>query len=513
MVIALLAVLICILAVAGEGVAADNVFPEGTFENVKIDPGGQTGWWGVTGDKVKIVEKNGQHWLRLENNVPGQSAQSGRRFALNPDWDAVTIKVQSRVENLKVGKNAWETAKVDFEVLDGNKQPIPGVSATMSAAATDTQWKESTARIELPGNAAYLHIITSLWVATGVFEVDDLQIFPEKREFNETEEDAVLPAQEKLHWGQEPVEVVSSRREQIVLNGIWRFVPLLDTAETKPSGGAAYIRVPGSWSPGSLLPGLVTPRGKGPAWRRWGNGDSKWAAWYQRKIKIPPGWDGRAIIVRLERVSTDAIVYANGIKCGGVSWPYGEVDISKAVKAGEEATLSILVMAATEGTTEMFLDPGRVITRTASLLSRGLTGDVILSSRPAGAHVSDVFVQTSTRRKQLKLDVEMSDIAAAGPVQFVAKLLDGRGREEKRFQAEAHLTGDKKQTAQLSWTWETPRLWDFKQPNLYTLQLEAKGANLADEYVKRCGLSITMKEAGRTSARCGLSAPITKASC
>jgi hypothetical protein len=37
--------------------------------------------------------------------------------------------------------------------------------------------------------------------------------------------DAVLPSHEKLTWGQEPLEIVSSRREQICLSGIWQFVP------------------------------------------------------------------------------------------------------------------------------------------------------------------------------------------------------------------------------------------------------------------------------------------------
>lgn len=467
--------------------AADeqNVFPEGSFESVPIDPGGQTGWWGVTGDKVKIVEKNGQHWLRLENRVPGQSAQTGRRFPLNPDWGALTIKARLRTEAITVGKNPWETPKIDFEMLDANQQSIPTAAATI-AVTTDTPWKEFTAKIAVPANAAYLHIVPSLWMATGVLEVDDLQMFAEKRQFDEPEEDATLPASEKLRWGEEPVEIVSAKREQIVLNGIWQFVPLLDTAETKPPGGMAYIRVPGSWQPDWPLPGLVSERGKGPAWRHWGNGSGTSAAWYQRRISVPARWAGRAVILSLQRVSTDAIVYVNGTKCGDIRWPSGEVDISKALKAGEEATLSILVMATTEGNSEMFLDPGRVVTRAAALESKGLIGDVLLSSRPQGAHISDVFVQTSTRKKQLKLNVELSD-ASAGPVQFVAKLIDGNGKEETRFHTQARLDGTKKQTVQLSWVWDKPRLWDFRQPNLYTLRLEARGTNLDDEYAQSFG--------------------------
>lgn len=75
--------------------------------------------------------------------------------------------------------------------------------------------------------------------------------------------DALLPSQEKLTWGEEPLEVVSSRREQICLNGIWQFVPVLDARETQPPGDLAYIRVPGSWQSG-----LVSEQGRGPAWQR-----------------------------------------------------------------------------------------------------------------------------------------------------------------------------------------------------------------------------------------------------
>ncbi|MGO9464370.1 MAG: glycoside hydrolase family 2 protein [Isosphaeraceae bacterium] len=294
--------------------------------------------------------------------------------------------------------------------------------------------------------------------------------------------DALLPSQEKLTWGEEPLEVVSSRREQICLNGIWQFVPVLDARETQPPGDLAYIRVPGSWQSG-----LVSEQGRGPAWQRWGGGTGNSAAWYRRKIKVPEHWAGRAVILSLERVSTDAIIYVNGTKCGGISWPAGDVEISEAVKPGEDAVLCVLVSATTEGTNRTFLDPGRVVNRAAALESRGLIGDVILSSRPKGAHVSDIFVQTSTRKKELKLEVEVAGVAAAGPVQFEARVFDRGGNEVKRAGAAARLDGTTTQTLSLSWTWENPALWDFRQPNLYTLRLKAKGPGLDDEYAQRFG--------------------------
>lgn len=325
----------------------------------------------------------------------------------------------------------------------------------------------------------------ALFAVAGRTGASEQNVFPQG---TSRKDDAQLPAGVKLYWGEEPTEPLSAKRGQICLNGIWEFVPMLDKAETEPPSGKAYIHVPGSWNPCWPMPGLASQRGKSPAWKNWRDGSETWCAWYRRKIKIPAHWAGRAVLVSLERVSTDAIVYANGAKCGAIGWPYGEVDISKAIKAGSEAMLWIQVMATSDETpSTSFLDPGRVVTTSANLQSRGLIGDVFLRSRPSGTHISDVFVQTSTRRKELKLDVEVSDLAAAGPVQFTAKLMDAKGREEKRFQGNARISGDGTQVVQLAWTWDNPRLWDSQQPNLYTLKLEAEGTDWADEYSQPFG--------------------------
>jgi beta-galactosidase len=297
-----------------------------------------------------------------------------------------------------------------------------------------------------------------------------------------TASDAVLPSNEKLTWGQEPLEVVSSRREQICLNGIWQFVPMLDTSETKPTRGLAYIRVPGSWQSG-----LVSQPGRGPAWQRWNGGTGSWAAWYQRKMKIPEHWAGRAVILALQRVSTDAIVYVNGTECGAISWPSGEVEIGREAKPGVECMLSILVSATTEGANRTFLDPGRVVDRSAALESKGPIGDVTIACRPKGLHISDVFVQTSTRKHELRLDVELSGATGAGPAQFEARIFDAAGKEVRRFNSAARLVGKPAQILSLTWIWRDPAIWDFRQPNLYTLKLKAKGAGLDDEYAERFG--------------------------
>src|SRR4028119_2085215 len=135
--------------------------------------------------------------------------------------------------------------------------------------------------------------------------------------------------------------------------------------------------------------------------------------------------------------------------------------------------------------------PGQNWLAKREMSSCGIVGNVTLQSRPKGAFVSDVFVQPSVRKKKLDLDIELSGVAQAGPVELVASLVDENGKEEKRFTQTVNATGEAKQRVKASWPWENPRLWDYKQPNLYTLKLSAKGAGLDDEPAIKFGFRET----------------------
>ena len=110
-----------------------------------------------------------------------------------------------------------------------------------------------------------------------------------------------------------------------------------------------------------------------------------------------------------------------------------------------------------------------------------------MESRSSEARVTDVFVRTSTRKKDVSLDVELTGVKQAGRVQFVAEMLDDKGAVEKSFTADADVEAKETQTLTLSWPWANPRLWDVGQPNLYTLRLKVKGAGLDDEYNQKFG--------------------------
>src|SRR5919199_457287 len=132
------------------------------------------------------------------------------------------------------------------------------------------------------------------------------------------------------------VQASNTKRGQIYLNGVWQFTPADQASQQqRPQEGWGAILVPGDWQHENddSVPGVVK-RGTGKGWENF-NGSQLAKAWYQRTIKIPQEWQGRSLFLDIRRLSTDAVVYVDGVKCGEIDWPYGAVDITKAVKPGE----------------------------------------------------------------------------------------------------------------------------------------------------------------------------------
>jgi len=294
-----------------------------------------------------------------------------------------------------------------------------------------------------------------------------------------------------VYWGQEPIEEISPTRGRIVLNGVWQFMPALGNALGKPTDDMGYIWVPGAWHrtgwAAPALNGVIAP-GSGRPWQ-----SVDWATlargWYQREITVPETWAGREILLNVDRLCTDGIVYVDGKECGRLNWPGGEVTLTPHVVPGRKAVLTVLVAAVPNAgkVDDCLSGAATQSTGNNTSFSRGLVGDVFLESRPKGTRVDGVFVQTSVRRHELALDVDVTDVAAPGAVAFTATVRDANGEVARRFEASAHLIEEPQQTLRVTWPWESPKLWDFRQPNLYTLHLHAKGQNWSDDYVQRFG--------------------------
>jgi len=279
------------------------------------------------------------------------------------------------------------------------------------------------------------------------------------------------------------VGAIDNKRSQIYLNGTWQFVPAVGNPQSPPASPSwGSISVPGDWQEetNESVPGIIT-RGSGKDWENF-NSKQLSKAWYQRNIDIPRDWTNRRIFIDLARVSTDAVIFVNGINCGQIAWPYGNVEITKAAKPGQN-TISIVVAAVSdEKDKAVIMGPSEIYTEKSNLQSRGIIGEVRVFSVPPGPLISDLFVQTSTRKKQIKLDVELKDVAQSGQVELIAQMLDEKGKVEQKFTGTANVQAKPTQTVQVQWNWPNPRLWDVGQPNLYTLQLEVKGSGVNTQY-------------------------------
>jgi beta-galactosidase len=285
-------------------------------------------------------------------------------------------------------------------------------------------------------------------------------------------------------WGEETVTAISPTRGEISLNGLWKFLPAEGATARNPQKGWGYITVPGNWKDGKN----IVARGQGSVWQSWKPDESP-AAWYERTIRVPADWKGRTILLDVDRVSTDAVIYVNGKEAGQVRWPAGQVDITGFVTPGSEATLRLRVLAVDDQTeVTSFMGYMNEPKSKANLDNRGLIGSgVKLISRPAAGRVDDLLVRPSTRQKKLFVDLEVAEVAQAGTVEISAQMLDEKGNVEKTFTQRLPVQAAKNQTITATFDWDTPRLWDVGQPNMYTMRLKMSGSGIEDEIVQPFG--------------------------
>jgi len=305
--------------------------------------------------------------------------------------------------------------------------------------------------------------------------------------------------------------VVSATRAEIVLNGLWRWLPAAAASETAPAATAEWglAWVPGAWGtkmwghysntgPGSGTPG-VHKTGGSEEWESWGEDLQR--AWYEREFTVPASWTGRAIVLQFDRLATDAELWLDGASLSRVSWPGGEVDISTVVKPGKVQRLRVLLSAVQTATEAInYMGVGQNTATKASLDLRGITGDVVLVARPATARVTDVFVKTSVREGRLTLDTEFIGVRPGATLSLDAVVVAAAdGLPVRTFTAQVVATAPDAQTAPgstavvrgLSWDWADARRWDLDDPYLYRLELRLRTVGAADAAAPQDAFPVT----------------------
>lgn len=471
---------------------AQDLLPQGKFDQVAPNnkPGGWEIMWGP--ENVSLAGDAKNRWVQLRDG-----AALNQVVKLPERAKTVVVSARLKLANYEKGPEGWHRARVSLIFLNDKSVKVGDYPAIPDLTA-NSDWVTKEVTLKVPAEATQLQLQPGLWGSKGLFEIDDLvvrvtEIAPVPVPVIPV--DALWPTTEKVAWGNELVDVQSSKRAQVNLNGAWKFSPAQSVggqANTAPVKGWGYMAVPGNWRRYQEM----IAKGTGPQWTGF-DGKTLSGAWYERRFKVPADWNGRHISIDFQRISTDATFWVNDKPAGKVNWPEGEIDITNLVKAGEEATLRAFVVATIEPGDALVMmgdAPGQNWTAKKELQSAGIVGNVTLQSRPRGVYVSDVYVQPSVRKKQLGVDIELSGVTQNGPVQLVGSLVDESGKEEKSFTQTVNATADATQRVKVNWAWDNPRLWDYKQPNLYTLRLTAKGAGLDDEPVAKFGFRETWIE-------------------
>ncbi len=265
-----------------------------------------------------------------------------------------------------------------------------------------------------------------------------------------------------------PVEKITAKRSQIVLNGVWECAPVATFGEALPPDEEwGKMLVPGFTFKSSYKPGIVEQKNTS----RWKNKAERF--WLRRSIDIPEKWNGE-IVLRIENVMTGARVFVDGKEVGNIIYPAEELDISKFVTAGKTASIA-LQMGSYFYPPQLLNDkpaPKKNDKKPTFSSMLGISGDVFLMSRPKGAQIEDVFVKTSVEHMRLDLDVELKNVKS-GDYEVSVKIVDAsNGEVAKRFSREFALAGEPK--VKLSEKWENPKLWDVNQPNLYFAEISLK---------------------------------------
>jgi hypothetical protein len=291
-------------------------------------------------------------------------------------------------------------------------------------------------------------------------------------------QDAALPPGVKAVWDMSKAHRdTTPTREQVCINGLWRWQPAKADAPKVPAADWGFFKVPGCW------PGITDYMQKDcqtvfahPSWRGVDMGAIS-SAWYQREIVVPKEWDSRRITLYAEYVNSSATVFLDGKEIGTILFPAGELDLTADCRPGEKQLLSLRVKAMP--LKELMLaynDTNTPKEVRGSVARRGLCGDVYLIGAPKGARITGVQVDTSVRKWQITVRAALDQLQPEEKYTLKAVVSDG-GRTVKEFTSEPFAAADLADGREsFTAAWKPEKLWDIHTPgNMYSVQVSLMG--------------------------------------
>jgi beta-galactosidase len=266
----------------------------------------------------------------------------------------------------------------------------------------------------------------------------------------------------------------------------WRFQPGKSIDVSPAEGDWAAVKPSCLWAPSWQSHGI--PRA-GKSWEKLNLGEVN-SAWFEASVPVPAEWQGKRVYLDLSGVECAAVVLVNGQRLAEAIGPDDRVDLTRAVTCGTEAQVRLWVTRWWEGTeNKRQADVFRDMTIRALAVSpwykgddevrkaipAGLSGAVKLQAVPREAEIRNVLVESSFRRKELRVHVEYvcSEPAAGARLKVQVAERDGRTDGLPQGSAPLESVGPSPETRRqvLIVPWQNPRLWEVGAAYLYLLHV------------------------------------------
>jgi len=204
-------------------------------------------------------------------------------------------------------------------------------------------------------------------------------------------------------------------RDEICLNGKWKFMPLYNVTSVDFKKPAQFdweitaIKIPSPWNVNNFTDGHGGDFTTYPSYpEKWKNAR---IGWMQKTVDVPVSWTGKQMILHFEGVLGKAQIYVNNTLVGEnfeLFLPF-EIDITSYLHVGGKNEILVGVAKA-----DLFDVQGKYGRRTYvggsmwGIEMAGIWQDVSLFAYPQ-LSVKDVFVQPDVKKNTLKLVVEIQN--------------------------------------------------------------------------------------------------------
>lgn len=154
--------------------AATHLIFNGDFE--QLDGAGHPLGWTTDPLHARVLEENGNHFLRLTNTDPKAFVLATSQMKIAPNLKLVKVRLRMRTRDLQPGAGAWETAHLEIITFQGADKALGYNLIAPPPGSVD--WRTVELIVRVPDGATAIQLAPALMRTTGTADFDDIQLIP-----------------------------------------------------------------------------------------------------------------------------------------------------------------------------------------------------------------------------------------------------------------------------------------------------------------------------------------------